>query len=69
MRCFVDDNVIHVAGKIDPVSDIETINTELALADMAAVEKHLHKHEKMARGGDKEVDADRAGPAPRCSRC
>ena len=54
VRCFVDDNVIHVAGKIDPVSDIETINTELALADMAAVEKHLHKHEKMARGSDKE---------------
>ncbi len=54
VRCFVDDNVVHVAGKIDPVSDIETINTELALADMAAVEKHLHKHEKMARGSDKE---------------
>ena len=54
VRCFVDDNVIHVANKIDPLSDIETINTELALADMAAVEKHLHKHEKMARGSDKE---------------
>ncbi len=54
VRCFIDDNVVHVAGKIDPVSDIETINTELALADMAAVEKHLHKHEKMARGSDKE---------------
>ena len=54
VRCFVDDNVVHVAGKIDPLSDIETINTELALADMAAVEKHLHKHEKMARGSDKE---------------
>jgi ribosome-binding ATPase len=55
VRCFVDDNVIHVANKIDPLSDIETINTELALADMAAVEKHLHKHEKMARGSDKEA--------------
>ena len=54
VRCFVDDNVVHVANKIDPLSDIETINTELALADMAAVEKHLHKHEKMARGSDKE---------------
>jgi ribosome-binding ATPase len=54
VRCFVDDNVIHVANRIDPLSDIETINTELALADMAAVEKHLHKHEKMARGSDKD---------------
>jgi ribosome-binding ATPase len=54
VRCFIDDNVVHVANKIDPLSDIETINTELALADMAAVEKHLHKHEKMARGSDKE---------------
>ena len=54
VRCFLDDNVVHVANKIDPLSDIETINTELALADMAAVEKHLHKHEKLARGSDKE---------------
>ena len=55
VRCFVDDNVVHVANKIDPLSDIETINTELALADMAAVEKHVHKQEKLARGGDKEA--------------
>ena len=47
VRCFVDDNVVHVAGKIDPLSDIETINTELALADMAAVEKQLAKYAKM----------------------
>lgn len=39
VRCFEDDNVVHVAGKIDPLSDIEVINTELALADMASVEK------------------------------
>jgi GTP-binding protein YchF len=55
VRCFVDDNVVHVAGKIDPLSDIETINTELALADMAAAEKHFAKHEKVARSGDKEA--------------
>src|SRR3979490_1165104 len=55
VRCFADDNVVHVAGKIDPVSDIETINTELALADMAAAEKHFAKHEKVARSGDKEA--------------
>ena len=47
VRCFEDDNVIHVAGKIDPVSDIETINTELALADLATVEKQLAKYEKV----------------------
>ncbi len=56
VRCFEDDNVVHVSGKIDPVSDIETINTELALADLAAVEKQLAKVEKVARaGGDKEA--------------
>jgi GTP-binding protein YchF len=56
VRCFVDDNVVHVAGKVDPVSDIETINTELALADLAAVEKQLQKYSKVAKaGGDKEA--------------
>jgi GTP-binding protein YchF len=56
VRCFEDDNVVHVAGKVRPVSDIETINTELALADLAAVEKQLSKNEKAARaGGDKEA--------------
>ena len=55
VRCFEDDNVVHVAGKVDPVSDIETINTELALADLASVEKQLQKHERAAKaGGDKE---------------
>lgn len=56
VRCFEDENVIHVAGKIDPLDDIETINTELALADLAAVERHLAKSVKLARaGGDKEA--------------
>jgi GTP-binding protein YchF len=55
VRCFVDENVVHVAGGVNPVSDIETINTELALADLAAVEKQLHKVDKLARGGDKEA--------------
>src|SRR5947208_11805215 len=55
VRCFGDPNVIHVAGKVDPVSDIETINTELALADLATVDKQLAKHAKAAKaGGDKE---------------
>jgi len=56
VRCFVDENVVHVAGNVNPASDIETINTELALADLASVEKQLAKLEKPARaGGDKEA--------------
>lgn len=56
VRCFDDPNVVHVAGKVDPISDIETINTELALADLAAVEKQLTKNAKVAKaGGDKEA--------------
>jgi GTP-binding protein YchF len=56
VRCFEDGNVVHVAGKVNPVSDIETINTELALADLASVEKQLLKYTKVARaGGDKEA--------------
>ncbi|MGH8631743.1 MAG: redox-regulated ATPase YchF, partial [Burkholderiales bacterium] len=56
VRCFLDDNVVHVAGKVDPVSDIETINTELALADLATVDKQLARYAKVARaGGDKEA--------------
>ncbi len=55
VRCFEDENVIHVAGKIDPISDIEVINTELALADLAAAEKALLRHQKTARAGDKDA--------------
>ena len=56
VRCFEDTNVVHVAGKVDPVSDIETINTELALADLATVERQLARYSKVARaGGDKEA--------------
>ncbi len=56
VRCFEDTNVVHVSGKIDPLSDIEIINTELALADMVTVEKTLDKYTKIARsGGDKEA--------------
>ncbi len=54
VRCFEDDNVIHVAGKVDPISDVEVIQTELCLADMTAVEKALHRFTKTARSGDKE---------------
>ena len=56
VRCFDDADVVHVAGKVDPVSDIETINTELALADLESVEKQLAKYEKVAQaGGDKDA--------------
>ncbi|MEQ1773932.1 MAG: redox-regulated ATPase YchF [Burkholderiales bacterium] len=56
VRCFDDENVVHVSGRIDPVSDIETINTELALSDLTAVERHMAKYAKLAKaGGDKEA--------------
>ena len=56
VRCFEDPNVVHVAGKVDPISDIETINTELALADLAMVEKALAKNIKLSKSGtDKEA--------------
>jgi len=55
VRCFHDENVIHVAGKVDPLSDVETIATELALADLASAEKALARYEKPARAGDKEA--------------
>ncbi|WP_368642402.1 redox-regulated ATPase YchF [Castellaniella ginsengisoli] len=55
VRCFEDENVVHVAGRVDPVSDIEVINTELALADLATADKALQKNRKLANSGDKEA--------------
>jgi hypothetical protein len=55
VRCFEDDNVVHVAGKVDPISDIEVIHTELALADMATVDKARERHIQKSRSGDKEA--------------
>jgi GTP-binding protein YchF len=55
VRCFADDNVIHVASRIDPTNDIEVINTELALADLDSVEKQLQRLARIARGGDKDA--------------
>jgi len=57
VRCFSDDNVIHVANKIDPTADIEIINTELALADLESCEKQLTKVVRTAKSGDKEAVA------------
>ena len=55
VRCFANDNVIHVAGGVDPIRDIEVIDTELALADMAVVEKALARYRKPASAGDKDA--------------
>ena len=56
VRCFEDPNVIHVAGKVDPIADIEVIQTELCLADLATVEKALNRYSKAAKSGnDKEA--------------
>jgi hypothetical protein len=60
VRCFENDDIVHVAGRVDPLSDIEVINTELALADLEAVEKALHRSVKMARAGDRKVIARQA---------
>ena len=53
VRCFDNDDVVHVDGKVDPLADIETINTELALADLESVEKRILKTAKVAKSGDK----------------
>jgi len=57
VRCFEDDNVVHVAGKVSPLDDIEVINTELALADLESVEKAITKTTRDAKGGDKVAKA------------
>ena len=54
VRCFTDDNIVHVAGKIEPLSDIETIHTELILADMETLEKANQRELKKSKSGDKE---------------
>ena len=60
VRCFDDENVIHVEGTIDPVADIEVINTELALADLDSVEKALQRYSKAAKGRDSDAIAMKA---------
>jgi hypothetical protein len=60
VRCFDDSDVVHVAGQVDPVSDVEVINTELSLADLESVEKALEKSVRQAKTGDKKVLARKA---------
>jgi GTP-binding protein YchF len=58
VRCFENDDILHVSGSVDPVRDIEVINTELILADLATVQKREEKNAKAARGGDKVAKAE-----------
>ncbi|MBP1992572.1 redox-regulated ATPase YchF [Paenibacillus eucommiae] len=58
VRCFVDDNITHVSGKVDPIGDIETINLELVLADLDSVEKRIDRSRKNLKGGDKKYTAE-----------
>ena len=60
VRCFADDDVIHVAGKVDPLDDVETINTELLLSDMETIDKSLLKIKKTAKSANKEAIAEQA---------
>lgn len=60
VRCFEDDNIIHVANQVNPAADIEVINTELALADLESVEKQLQRVSRAAKGGDKEAIKEKA---------
>ncbi len=57
VRCFEHPDVIHVANKVDPIADIETIDTELALADLESVDKAIARYERVAKGGDKDARA------------
>jgi ribosome-binding ATPase len=58
VRCFDDENIIHVAGKIDPADDIDTINMELVLSDMDSAERAIFRVSKKAKGGDKDAKAE-----------
>lgn len=58
VRCFEDENIVHVEGSVDPVRDIETIQIELALADLASVEKRREKAQRSAKSGDKQAKAE-----------
>ena len=60
VRCFENDNIIHVAGKVNPAEDIDVINTELALSDLDTCERAIHRISKKAKGGDKDAKAELA---------
>jgi len=60
VRCFENDDITHVSGKINPLDDIEIINTELQLADLEAVTKRMQRVQKVAKSGDKDARAELA---------
>src|ERR671933_955110 len=60
VRCFEDENVVHVHGGVDPVGDVETINTELLLADLSSVERRLERVGRAAKSGDAKLKAEAA---------
>lgn len=60
VRCFENDNIIHVNNKVDPADDIDVINTELALSDLDTCERAIHRVQKKAKGGDKDAKAELA---------
>lgn len=60
VRCFENDNIIHVAGKVNPAEDIDVINTELALSDLDTCERAIHRVSKKAKGGDKDAKVELA---------
>jgi len=60
VRCFANDDVIHVSGKVDPLDDVDTINTELLLADMESMDKALQRISKTAKSANKEAIAEKA---------
>ena len=68
VRCFENDDVVHVAGRVDPLSDIDVIDTELALADLATLEKGLERAAKAAKGGDKDAIAPSRAASNACKR-
>src|SRR5918912_4512788 len=60
VRCFEDENVVHVHGAVDPVGDVETVNTELLLADLSSVERRLERVGRAAKSGDAKLKAEAA---------
>ena len=65
VRCFEDDDITHVEGRIDPIADIETVETELMLADLDSLERRVDALEKKAKGGDKEAEGSARSRQPR----
>ena len=68
VRCFEDDNIVHVDGRIDPVSDVLTIDTELCLKDLETVEKRIDRAKAAMKGGASKEEKARLESARRCRR-